>query len=97
MLSHPWVRLDIHIEEHSLEFKISNNKPEKISDAAQKKGIGLSNVKKRLQLIYPGTHSLFITENEMSFDVTLKIILHTSTEDLNGTLQPKEREVYELV
>lgn len=96
MLSHPWVRLDIHIEEYSLEFKISNNKPEKISDAAQKKGIGLSNVKKRLQLLYPGTHSLLISENEMSFDVILKIILHTSAEDFKGALQTKETKVYEL-
>ena len=59
MLSHPWVRLDIHIEEYSLEFKISNNKPEKISDAAQKKGIGLSNVKKKTATSLPG-NALFI-------------------------------------
>ena len=96
MLSHPWVRLEINIEDHFLEFKISNNKPEQTTDTGTKKGIGLYNVKKRLQLIYPGTHFLSIQENEMSFDVTMKIALHVPGENTNAILEPKEKEQYEL-
>ena len=96
MLTHPWVRLDINIEEQLLEFKISNNKPEQNTDTGPKKGIGLNNVKKRLRLLYPGTHSLSITENEMSFDVTMKIALHLPGENTNANLLPKEKELYEL-
>jgi len=75
MLVHPWVKLDIYIEKDFLEFKISNNKPEQQGNNSGKKGIGLNNVKKRLELLYPATHTLNIIENEMSFDVFLRVEL----------------------
>jgi sensor histidine kinase YesM len=34
MLTHPWVRLDIHIEKDFLEFKLTNNKPEYNNESA---------------------------------------------------------------
>ena len=49
MLTHPWVRLDIQIEKDLLEFKLTNNKPENNNELFGKKGIGLNNVKKRLE------------------------------------------------
>jgi sensor histidine kinase YesM len=36
-------------------------------------GIGLSNVSKRLELLFPGKHDLKITKSEESFEVVLKI------------------------
>ena len=96
MLTHPWVRLDIHIEKDFLEFKLTNNKPEYNIEPTGKRGIGLNNVKKRLQLIYPESHSLNIVESEMSYEVFMKIALHfpgdKSIED--EVLQTKE--TYEL-
>jgi two-component system LytT family sensor kinase len=94
MLTHPWVKLDINIENQSLDFKISNNKPEGNNETIIKKGIGLNNVKKRLQLLYPGSYSLNIIENEMSYDVSMKIALHTTHE--NEVSDLKEKEMYEL-
>jgi two-component system LytT family sensor kinase len=73
MLTHPWVNLDISIEEHVLHFKLSNSKPGWESDNNMANGIGLDNVKKRLNLVYPGQHSLNISESDLSFDVSLKI------------------------
>ena len=96
MLTHPWVRLDIHIEKDFLEFKLSNNKPEYNNDAIGKKGIGLTNVKKRLQLLYPESHSLRITENEMSYDVFMKIALHSPDDKLYEGAVLHRKEVYEL-
>jgi LytS/YehU family sensor histidine kinase len=93
-LTHPWVKVDINIEDHSLEFKISNNKPERGDETAIKKGIGLNNVKKRLQLLYPGSFSLNIIDNEMSYDVSMKIALHLIHE--KEILDLKEKEIYEL-
>ena len=96
MLTHPWVKLDVIIEDHFLEFRISNNKPLQNNDPVTKKGIGLTNVKKRLQLLYPGSHSLYITENEMSYDVVMKLTLHPKDEDSNQIVNPTEKRVYEL-
>jgi LytS/YehU family sensor histidine kinase len=96
MLTHPWVKLDIHIERDSLNFKISNNKPERDNETIAKKGIGLNNVKKRLQLLYPGAYSLNITENEMSFDVSMKIALNLSQENGDEVPDLKEKVIYEL-
>jgi LytS/YehU family sensor histidine kinase len=92
MLAHPWVKLDIHIERQFLEFRLSNNKPAYVNGSQGKKGIGLANVKKRLQLLYPGAYSLLITENEMSFDVYVKLALHSPAEQYleNNTLHGKQ-------
>lgn len=96
MLTHPWVNVEISIEKKYLEFKLSNNKPEQSGKVTGKKGIGLTNVKKRLQLLYPTSHSLAITENEMSYDVYLKVALNEPEDKIteNGILFSEQ--VYEL-
>jgi two-component system LytT family sensor kinase len=91
MLAHPWVRLDMIIDENFLELKLSNNKPQGNGEPVNKKGIGLNNVKKRLQLLYPETHSLSIIENDMSYDVFLKIALDTSDDIIEGQRTYSER------
>jgi LytS/YehU family sensor histidine kinase len=96
MLTHPWVRLDIHIEKDFLEFKLTNNKPEHSNESVGKKGIGLNNVKKRLELIYPETHSLNIVETEMSYNVFMKIALHTSQDRIMEGMTLHEKQPYEL-
>jgi two-component system, LytTR family, sensor kinase len=50
-------------------FNIENSKGENVEIADSKyKGIGIENVKKRLELIYPGKHSLEISEDEEKFE-----------------------------
>lgn len=96
ILSYPWVRLEINIEKDFLEFKLSNNKPERNNESGLKKGIGLKNVKKRLELLYPYAHSLNITENEMSYDVLMRIALHTELEKPPKTSISTANRSYEL-
>jgi len=96
MLTHPWVRLDIHIEKDFLEFKLTNNKPEYNNESPGKKGIGLNNVKKRLQLLYPETHSLKIVESDMSYEVFMKIALHLPEDKTKQDTVTNKKEVYEL-
>ncbi len=96
MLAHPWVRLDINIRDHFLEFSLSNNKPPFVNGLQSKKGIGLANVKKRLQLLYPRAHSLMITENEMDFEVYMKVALHSSDGQYHENTVLHEPEVHEL-
>ena len=92
----PWVRLDIQIEKDLLEFKLTNNKPEHNNESTGKKGIGLNNVKKRLQLLYPETHSLNIIETEMSYDVFMKIALNSQEEKSKEDSVLHIKEAYEL-
>jgi Histidine kinase len=96
MLTHPWVRLDIHIEKDFLEFKLTNNKPEYNNESSGKKGIGLNNVKKRLQLLYPETHSLKIVESDMSYEVSMKIALHSPEDKIKQDTVTNKKEAYEL-
>ncbi len=97
MLTHPWVKLDIFIEKDFLEFKLSNNKPERDIEPFIKKGIGLNNVKKRLQLIYPANHTLTISESEMSYDVILKVALNGAGDNKISEVVLQTTEAYELV
>jgi len=96
MLTHPWMRLSLFIGNNDLEFILVNNKPGNYNESNGKKGIGLSNVKKRLELIYPETHRLRIVESEMSFEVSLKIPLYIPS--VEGKAEPSfyQKGMYEL-
>jgi sensor histidine kinase YesM len=74
MLQHPWIMLQIEIEERLLVFELSNSKP-LTSVKKNGKGIGLINVQKRLHLIYPNQHQLHITSTEDSFCVHMQVAL----------------------
>ena len=75
MLTHPYVKLSISIEEDNLLFLLTNNKPDVAAPPTRNGAIGLKNVRKRLQLLYPGTHELNIVNEPESFIVFLKIKL----------------------
>ena len=75
MLQHPWIKLEITTVNDQLFFKLSNSKPSLFHANKQNKGIGLINVKKRLQLLYPGRHQLDVNETEDMFTVNMQILL----------------------
>jgi len=75
MLQHPWIKLEITTVRDQLFFKLSNSKPSLFHANKQIKGIGLLNVKKRLQLLYPGKHQLNVSETEDEFTVNMQILL----------------------
>ncbi|MEP6927248.1 MAG: histidine kinase, partial [Ginsengibacter sp.] len=74
MLNDPWVKLNISIEERFLYFDLCNNKPA-VDSHEQPQGIGLRNVQKRLQLLYPGGHLLKIEHGLENFSVFMKVPL----------------------
>lgn len=92
MRGQQWIRLMVSIEGDRLDFTMSNTKPSQPVDTSAKKGIGLANVQKRLQLIYPGNHSLAIESTPDVYTVHLQIHLqhvpgaHTNNELIS---QPK--------
>jgi hypothetical protein len=75
MLRQPWIKLEIIIIGNQLFFKLSNSKPSLVHATKANKGIGLLNVKKRLQLLYPGRHQLDISSTEDLFTVSMQILL----------------------
>ena len=57
-----------------INFEIENSKGTSIEVYNSKyKGIGIENVKRRLDLIYPNLHSLKISDNENTFKVLLQL------------------------
>ena len=67
-----------------LHFFISNSRPAATETSKYKGNIGLKNVRKRLELVYPENHTLSITPGPEIFIVDLKIKLLADTRvDLN--------------
>jgi two-component system, LytTR family, sensor kinase len=60
---------------NDLIFKVLNQKPIQVSPLKDEySGIGLSNVKRRLDLIYPQQYELKVQETESSFAITLTLV-----------------------
>lgn len=71
-----WIDISIKVVDGSLEFKCGNSFPGTDSKHSKNhQGIGIKNVRKRLELIYPDKHSLDINKSEKEFNVTLVIEL----------------------
>lgn len=70
-----WMHLIININENDLDFNLSNSKPPNAISNKNKNGIGLINVQKRLQLLYPQRHQININSTENTFSVHLKLDL----------------------
>lgn len=75
MLQHPWIQLKIFIRENILYMDLRNSKPLHVSVQNEKNGIGLKNVKKRLQILYPGQHELTIKSTEDEFLISMQLPL----------------------
>lgn len=71
-----FVHINIKASGDNLTFEIENSKgnSRQIEDRKYK-GIGIENVRKRLELIYPNRYSLKISDGEKTFKVTLQIKL----------------------
>ena len=75
-IKNAFVKITIKCTGNVLNFEIENNKviSKHIKDIKHS-GIGIENVKKRLQLIYPNQHSLKISKNHLTFKVLLQVQL----------------------
>lgn len=70
-----WIRIRLKTEEHELWFEVENSLPEKGYSKDLTGGIGLENIKRQLELVYPGAHELKLGEKDNTFFVSLKIQL----------------------
>lgn len=77
-LHQSWVSIDLAIRKESLTLKVENSKSKNGGNEDRfdyKKGIGLKNVRRRLDLLYEDGHDLNILDSEESFLVVLKLNL----------------------
>jgi LytS/YehU family sensor histidine kinase len=68
-----FVNLDMNRSNGMFQFSVVNSKEKNEKTTEQHGGIGLNNVKRRLELLYPGKHELNISNGETQFKVDLKI------------------------
>jgi sensor histidine kinase YesM len=103
MLSHPYVKLRITIENNMLYFFIMNNRPQITEPSSAKAcllnrqgNIGLKNVKKRLHLLYPAAHELNIVSESENYTVYLKIQLQELTASSADNKEIKSTAAYAM-
>jgi hypothetical protein len=68
------VRIQIDVDRNNLHMLVYNKKVRTVNDA-NSMGIGISNTKERLQLLYPAKHQLTIQNTNSYFSVNLTITL----------------------
>jgi len=72
-----WVNISLYCMRDELKLKVSNSKPADKTRATDKTGnIGLQNLRKRLELIYPATHGLKIMDDKDTFLAVLDLKLN---------------------
>jgi two-component system, LytTR family, sensor kinase len=70
------IDIELIIDSSELIFKVENSKaPVKDGINLEESGIGLKNVRRRLELLYPGKHQLDIRDSESKYCIMLKIKL----------------------
>jgi two-component system LytT family sensor kinase len=67
------IDIKLAVDDKKINFFCQNPIFEKGASTTQRKGIGISNTKRRLQHIYPGKHKLDISTNNGLFTVNLEI------------------------
>jgi two-component system, LytTR family, sensor kinase len=70
-----FVDIQLNVFKGKLQLEVANSVPLNGSSFHDKGGIGLDNVKKRLELIYPDKHKLEITALPQSYKVDLELNL----------------------
>ena len=69
-----FVKIKLEVLGNNLSFEIENSKGKSLeTDDFKYKGIGIENVKKRLDLIYPDSYSLKIKNNHDTYKVLLEV------------------------
>ena len=76
------VRISAAVEDNTLTFVVKNSKPSKLKREIVQGGIGLMNVRRRLDLLYSNHYQLVIQNQPSSYTATLTVMLHENTPQL---------------
>jgi sensor histidine kinase YesM len=81
-LSHPWINLKMEIRGTMMIMKLMNGKDTNNNEVPPRSGIGVNNVKKRLELLYKDKYELNITDDPDVFVVDLQLELTENKTEL---------------
>ena len=73
-----WIKINFTLAGRQLQLDIANSistQPPSPNGIMQHAGIGLKNVKRRLDLLYPGQHHLVIEKEDAQFQIALRLNL----------------------
>ena len=68
-----YVHLYFKVEEKSLTFICINSKPAEQQERRTDGGIGLANIRRRLELLYDTDHSLQIDDTDITYTINLRL------------------------
>lgn len=77
MVQNAEINIELTAQNNFLQFMVSNSFEENVQEVKDKtSGIGLQNVKRRLNLLYRNMHTLLISKKDKQFVVSLELNLH---------------------
>ncbi|MDB5022461.1 MAG: histidine kinase [Mucilaginibacter sp.] len=65
--------IEAKVADDHIEFRVENSVPERRQTETKARGIGLENLKRRLNLLYPGRHALKLENGSDHFKAELKL------------------------
>ena len=76
-IDNSWIEISLDVRESLISLSAKNSKSNESQNdfKGYKEGIGLENVKRRLQLLYPGKHKLEIVSDDYIHSVKLELIV----------------------
>lgn len=75
LVNEPYIEIQLQVRDGHLTFRISNNYSHQNNSKDHSSGIGLDNIRKRLDLLYAGKYRLHIHDTKGIYTVELKLEL----------------------
>lgn len=76
-----FIDIKLRVENKRLLFSCRNSKPTQVQHTNEKGGMGLQNVRQRLELLYDNDYTLDINDGEKTYEVKLDIPMQTRLPD----------------
>ena len=76
-----FIDIKLRVENKRLLFSCCNSKPTQVQRTNEKDGMGLQNVRQRLELLYDDDYTLDISDGEKTYEVKLDIPMQTRLPD----------------